>query len=79
MVTAQIQDVSITVLGVVFPVDNASGDPTEYENENEVSFADHAAMIAVTTIGQTVVSIEDKAAPDGNATGVADSVEIEIP
>ncbi|MFW2372264.1 MAG: DUF5666 domain-containing protein [Gammaproteobacteria bacterium] len=79
VVTAQTNDISITVLGVEFPVDAISADATEYEDENDLPYADHAALILDTTLGQTVISIEDKAANDGNAVGFADSVEIEIP
>lgn len=77
VVTAQLTDVSITVLGVVFPVDAVSGDKTTYEDANEISMTNHAAFIAATTNGQTVISIVDKKAPDGNNVGVADEVEIE--
>lgn len=79
VVTEQTNDLSITVLGVEFPVDAISADATEYENQYDVPYADHAELIHDTTLNQTVISIEDKAAPDGNAVGVADSVEIEIP
>ena len=80
---SQILDTSITVLDVVFPVLAAAPEETEYSyediNGNEQAFADHNAFIAATTDDQSVVSIEDKAAGSGNAVGIADSVEIEIP
>ena len=78
----QIENVSVTLLGVSFPVDMAT---TEYfyemPNGSEGMFTDHADFISATTPGQTLISIEDedKIAPDGNPFGVADSVEIEIP
>ena len=75
VVRAQTPDVSVTVLGVVFPVDAAT---TEYEDENDGPYADHAELISNTTIDQSVISIEDKQAPDGNPVGIADAVEIEI-
>jgi len=78
IVTNQQQDISITVLGVEFPVDAIEPGITEYLNVNEVPYANHAAFIDVVT-PSTVVSIKDKKAPDGNDPGVADSVEIEIP
>ncbi|MCW8935703.1 MAG: DUF5666 domain-containing protein [Gammaproteobacteria bacterium] len=73
VVTAQITDSNITVLGVVFPV----SDSTDYEGANEMTLDNHAEFEALTDNGQTVVSIKDKKADDGNAQGVADEVEIE--
>lgn len=74
VVTDQVQDVSITVLGVVFQIDGQ----TEFEDESEAPLNDHQDFINNTRPGISVVSIEDKQAGDGNPVGVADSVEIEI-
>ncbi|RDH85721.1 MAG: hypothetical protein DIZ80_01990 [endosymbiont of Galathealinum brachiosum] len=74
IVTAQETDVSITVLGVVFPVSAVS---TSYEDQNEITVDTHAEFEAITGINSTVVSIVDKIEGDGNATGIADEVEIE--
>lgn len=76
IITAESTDVSVTVLGVEFLVDAAT---TEYEDQNGTPYADHAALMIDTTLNQTVIGIEDKKFPDGNAVGIADSVEIEIP
>ena len=73
VVSAKVDDVSITVLGVVFPV-NAS---TEYEAENDVAFATSAEFFNALIPGQTVVNIVDMLPGEGNAIGVADEVEIE--
>jgi len=74
IVRAQNTDVSITVLGVTFPVDMTT---TSYEDENDVSVANHTAFIGLTTNDATVIKIVDKKSGDGNAQGVADEVEIE--
>lgn len=74
VVRAQAIDVSITVLGVVFPVSAVS---TSYEDQNEIEIATHTEFEQITDIDLTVVSIVDKVQGDGNATGVADEVEIE--
>jgi hypothetical protein len=78
-ITAQLVDSSITVLGVAFPVHAGDSERTEYEDENDMSYASHAAFIAATTLGRTVVKIEDKTPGDGNPVGVADKVEVKLP
>ena len=74
VVTTQVTDSSITVLGVAFPVEAGS---TDYEDANEIELTNHAAFEAKTVDRQTVVSITDKIEVDVNAQGVADEVEIE--
>ena len=76
IITAEVTNTSVTVLGVTFPVDPST---TEYEDENEMPYANHTDFAADVVLNQTVISIEDKQAPDGNAVGIADKVEIEIP
>lgn len=75
VVTAQVKNVSVTVLGVTFPVHPVT---TDFEDANDNALDNHAAFIALATLGQTVVEIKDRSpSEDGNAVGVADTVEIE--
>jgi len=75
IVRAQDTDVSITILGVTFPVDMTT---TSYEDASDVSVASHTAFIGLTTNDSTVIKIVDKKSDDGgNAQGTADEVEIE--
>jgi len=78
-VTAQVLNTSITVLGVAFPVQANNSERTQYEDENNQSFDNHEAFIVATTLGQTVVRIEDKVPGDGNPSGIADKVEVKAP
>lgn len=61
-----------TVLGVTYPV--AGG--TSYENSSETS-VNQTAFLALTTLGQTVISIEDDNEQGNPADGFANEVSIE--
>jgi len=75
IVRAQDTDVSITILGVTFPVDMTT---TSYEDASDVSVASHTAFIGLTTNDSTVIKIVDKKSDDGgNTKGTADEVEKE--
>jgi len=74
IVTAQVADVSITVLGVTFPVDMST---TSYEDASDASVANHTTFVGLTTNDSTVIKIVDKKAGEGNGQGIADEVEIE--
>lgn len=74
VITDTVDNTSITILGVVFPVDAS----TEYENELEASIT-YAEFKSSITLGQSVISIDDALVDDTNPVGFADSVEIETP
>lgn len=74
VITGKVDNTSITVLGIVFPVDIN----TEYEDEFEVTIPDFFSLFPDTIIlDQSIISIEDALIPDTNPVGFADSVEIE--
>ncbi len=61
---------SITILGVAFPIDPST---TEFDGYNN-----HNALMNDTTVGQSVIAIEDKKPGDGNPSGIADKVQVKI-
>ena len=74
VITAKDDDISITILGIVFPVDIN----TEYEDEFEATIPDFFSLFPDTVIlDQSIISIEDAVNVDTNPVGFADSVEIE--
>lgn len=75
VITDKVDDNSVTVLGVVFPIDL----DTEYEDEFEGVIPNYAQFISAITLEQSIISIEDALINDTNPVGFADSIEIETP
>lgn len=76
-ITDQVLGVSVTVLGVVFPVDGA----TKFSDATNANFpGGQAAFAGSVTLGSSVVRVRDKRPTPGagaNPVGVADQVEIQ--
>ena len=68
---------SVTVLGVIFPVDI----DTDFEDENDMDYPDPNDFFTAITRGSSIVKIKDKKAGGGgnNAVGIADEVDLEQP
>jgi hypothetical protein len=73
----------ITVLGITFKfTDSTNADPTDFEDENDVNLNSGEIDALLSDINNTstatkLLKIEDKKAPDGNAIGTADEIDIE--
>jgi len=72
VVSSQVENESITVLGIVFPIDPFT---TSFENINEMDIVS-SNFISGIIVGQTVVSIVYDSESGVNVAGVADEVEI---
>ena len=74
-----VQDVSVTVLGVTFDIQddptNSGNDETDFEDAADQEIT-QAAFITAAPDG-TLIKIKDK--DDGGTNGIADEVEIELP
>jgi len=73
----------ITVLGITFKfTDSTNADPTDFEDENDANLNSGEIDALLSDINNTstatkLLKIEDKKAPDGNAIGTADEIDIE--
>ncbi len=68
---------SITVLGIIFPVDDAPGTGTEFENFPNAAAFFSALDAEITAGNDPEVEIEDKLSSPQTPLGIADKVELE--